>query len=99
VSHYRLYFRDRDGHFSGCRQLEALSDVQATSRADRMARGFSRELWWESRLFRRWDDGAGNRHFERPPSDLGRVLRRDATSGTAHPWDRFCQSTGQRKLS
>jgi hypothetical protein len=23
MSSYRLYFRDRDGHFSGCRQFEA----------------------------------------------------------------------------
>ena len=76
MSSYRLYFRDRDGHFSGCRQFEAPSDVRAISRADRMARGFNRELWWESRLLRQWGDA----HFERPPSDLGRVLRGDARS-------------------
>jgi len=58
VSLYRLYFRDREGHFSGCRQFEAGSDVQAVGRADRMCRGFSRELWWENRLLGRWDDGA-----------------------------------------
>jgi hypothetical protein len=80
MSYYRLYFRDGDGHFTGCRQFEALSDPQAISRADRMARGFNRELWWESRLLRRWGDGAGNVHFERHPSDLGRILRRDADS-------------------
>ena len=80
MSYYRLYFRDRDGHFTGCRQFEALSDPQAISRADRMARGFNRELWWESRLLRQWGDGAGNRHFERHPSNLGRVLRGEASS-------------------
>ena len=78
MSYYRLYFRDRDGHFTGCRQFEAPSDVRAISRADRMARGFCRELWWESRLLKRWGDGAGIRHFERPASNLGRVLRGDA---------------------
>lgn len=62
MSVYRLYFRDREGHFSGCRQFEAPNDVLAISRADRMARGFSRELWWEGTLLRRWDDaGAGLR--------------------------------------
>ena len=86
MSYYRLYFRDGDGHFTGCRQFEALSDVQAISRADRMARGFNRELWWESRLLRQWGDGAGNRHFERRPSDLGRVLRGDpGSSGSGGP--------------
>ena len=80
MSSYRLYFRDRDGHFSGCRQFEAPNDVRAISRADRMARGFNRELWWESRLLRRWDNGGGDRRFERPPSDLGRVLRGDGRS-------------------
>ena len=57
MSLYRLYFRDREGHFSGCRQFEARSDMQAICRADRMARGFSRELWGEDRLLRSWGDG------------------------------------------
>ena len=57
VSFYRLYFRDREGHFYGVRQFEAPSDVQAIGRADRMARGFQRELWWEDSLLRRWDEG------------------------------------------
>ena len=57
VSYYRLYFRDREGHFYGVRQFEAGSDVQAISRADRMARGFQRELWWRDNLLRKWDDG------------------------------------------
>ena len=83
MSHYRLYFRDSDGHFSGCRQFEALSDVQAISRADRMARGFNRELWWESRLLRQWGDGTGNHRFQRYPSDLGSVLRGDASSSNS----------------
>ena len=70
MSYYRLYFRDREGHFSGCRQFQAPSDAQAIGRADRMARGFNRELWWESRLLRQWGDGTGHRHFERRPFEL-----------------------------
>ena len=70
---YRLYFRDREGHFSGCRQFEAPSDVRAISRADRMARGFSRELWWEKSLLHRWDEEWLPCPLT-PPDDLGRVL-------------------------
>ena len=59
MSYYRLYFRDREGHFYGVRSFEACSDVQAIGRADRMARGFTRELWGEDSLLRRWDDAGG----------------------------------------
>jgi hypothetical protein len=80
MSYYRLYFRDYEGHFCGCRQFEAPDEAHAIVRADRMCCGLNRELWGERRLLRRWDDGDGDRPFERPPSDLGRVLRGDAGS-------------------
>jgi hypothetical protein len=67
VSLYRLYFRDREGHFYGVRHFEAQDETQAIGRADRMARGFNRELWWENSLLRRWGDEAGDRPFERFP--------------------------------
>jgi hypothetical protein len=60
VSFYRLYFRDRDGHFYGVRQFDARNDAQAIERAGRMARGFSRELWLESRFLKRWGDGVSD---------------------------------------
>jgi len=60
-SYYRLYFRDREGHFSGVRHFEAQDEAQAIGRADRMASGFRRELWWENSLLRRWDNGADDR--------------------------------------
>jgi hypothetical protein len=59
VSFYRLYFRDRDGHISGVREIEARDEAQAIGRADRMCRGERRELWREHSLLRRWDGGAG----------------------------------------
>ena len=62
MSLYRLYFRDGDGHFYGVRHFEAQSDVQAIGRADRMCRGFSRELWWEDSLLGRWDEGKAELH-------------------------------------
>ena len=55
---FRLYFRDREGHFSGVRHFEAQDEAQAIGRADRMARGFRRELWWENSPLRRWVDEA-----------------------------------------
>ena len=75
MSYYRLYFRDREGHFCGCRQFEADSDLQAVGRADRMCRGCSRELWCEDSLLKRWDD-AGAKGFQgAPPSLLGGAIR------------------------
>ena len=58
MSYYRLYFRDREGHFMGVRQFEARSERQAIERADRMCLGLGRELWWENRLLRQWAGGA-----------------------------------------
>ena len=63
MSFYRLYFRDGGGHFSGCRQFEAPDEAHAIGRADRMCQGLNRELWWESRLLRRWDDGTVDRSY------------------------------------
>ena len=59
MSFYRLYFRDYEDHFSGCREFEAPDEAHAIVRADRMCCGLNRELWSENRLLRRWDDGAG----------------------------------------
>ena len=56
MSFYRLYFRDREGHFYGVRQFEARDEVQAIRRAGRMCQGFSRDLWWQDSLLRRWDE-------------------------------------------
>ena len=61
MSYYRLYFRDYEGHFCGCRQFEAPDEAHAIVRADRMCCGLNRELWGERRLLRRWDDGDGDR--------------------------------------
>src|SRR5688572_502035 len=66
MSYYRLYFRDYEDHFCGCRQFEAPDEAHAILRADRMCCGLNRELWGESRLLRRWDEGAGDRPFGRP---------------------------------
>jgi hypothetical protein len=57
VSFYRLYFSDGEGHFSGVREIEAHGDAQAIGRADRMSRGFRRELWRDDTLLKRWDEG------------------------------------------
>ena len=59
VSFYRLYFRDREGHVSGVREIEAHDDAQAIGRADRMCRDDRRELWRENSLLRRWEVGSG----------------------------------------
>jgi len=59
VPFYRLYFRDRDGHFSGYREIEAHDEVQAVGRADRMCRGERRELWRNSSLLKQWEFGEG----------------------------------------
>jgi hypothetical protein len=67
MSFYRLYFRDYEDHFSGCRQFEAPDEARAIVKADRMCCGLSRELWSDNRLLRRWGDGAGDRLFERLP--------------------------------
>jgi hypothetical protein len=75
MSYYRLYFRDREGHFCGCRQFEAGSDLQAVGRADRMCRGCSRELWCEDSLLRRWDDAGAEGFQGAPPSLLGGAIR------------------------
>ena len=45
MSYYRLYFRDYEGHFCGCRQFEAPDEAHAIGRADRMCCGLNRELW------------------------------------------------------
>ena len=58
MSFYRLYFRDRDGHFMGVRQFEARNEAQAVGRADRMCVGVGRELWHDNHLLRQWGDGA-----------------------------------------
>jgi hypothetical protein len=57
LSFYRLYFRDREGHVSGVREIEAHDDAQAIGRAGRMARGERRELWRENSLLKQWDTG------------------------------------------
>jgi hypothetical protein len=61
MSFYRLYFRDRRGHVSGMREIEAPDDAQAIGRVDRMYHGDSRELWRDNNLLRRWDDGVARR--------------------------------------
>jgi hypothetical protein len=66
MSFYRLYFRDYEDHFSGCREFEAPDEAHAILRADRMCCGLNRELWAEGRFLRRWDDGADDRSFDRP---------------------------------
>ena len=66
MSFYRLYFRDYEDHFSGCRHFEARDEAQAIVRADRMCCGLNRELWSEDRLLRRWDHGAGDLPLGRP---------------------------------
>ena len=57
MSNYRLYFRDYEGHFCGCRQFEAPDEALAIERADRMCCDCSRELWSESGLLRQWGGG------------------------------------------
>jgi hypothetical protein len=52
---YRVFLRDREGHFSGVRELEADDDAQAISRVGRMCRGLSCELWHDETLLCRWD--------------------------------------------
>ena len=52
---YRLYVRDREGHFSGVREFEADDEAQAISRVDRMCHGLTCELWHDETLLRRWD--------------------------------------------
>ena len=59
MSFYRLYFRDRKGHFSGVREIEAFDEAQAIGRADRLCHGERCELWRESRLLKRWDAREG----------------------------------------
>ena len=55
---YRLYVRDREGHFSGVRELEADNEAQAIRRADRLSLGLSCELWHDQTLLHRWtEDG------------------------------------------
>jgi hypothetical protein len=67
MSWYRLYVRDRDGHFSAVREIEADDDAQAISRADRMSQGLSCELWHDETLIRRWDEEeAGDPLRKRP---------------------------------
>ena len=61
MSFYRLYFRDREGHFSGVREFEAYDEAQAIGRADRICRGDRRELWREEKLLKRWDVGEAGR--------------------------------------
>ena len=60
MSFYRLYFRDRRGHVSGMREIEARDDAQAIGRVDRMYHGDSRELWRDTNLLMRWGEGAAN---------------------------------------
>ena len=55
MSFYRLYFRDREGHFSGVREIEAYDEAQAIGRVDRICHGERCELWQENRLLKRWD--------------------------------------------
>jgi len=55
MSLYRLYFRDREGHFSAVREIEAYDAAQAIGRADRICDGGTCELWQENRLLKRWD--------------------------------------------
>ena len=59
MSYYRLYFRDREGHFSGCRQFQAPSDAQAIGRADRMTHLCCREP----------PEGSGNRRSSATTGD------------------------------
>jgi hypothetical protein len=55
---YRLYVRDREGHFSAVRELEADNEAQAICRADRLSSGLSCELWHDQTLLHRWrEDG------------------------------------------
>lgn len=53
---YRLYVRDREGHFSAVREFEADDEAQAISRADRLSSGLTCELWHDQNLLRRWDE-------------------------------------------
>ena len=46
MSYYRLYFRDYEGHFCGCRQFEAPDEAPAIVRADRMCSGIAVLLNW-----------------------------------------------------
>jgi hypothetical protein len=55
VSFYRLYCRDRDGHFSGVIDFEARNEAQALRMADRMCWREKRELWHDSSLLMHWD--------------------------------------------
>jgi hypothetical protein len=68
VSFYRLYFRDQRGHVSGMREIEARDDAQAIGRVDRMYHGDSRELWRDSKLLRRWKDGAARPSLQKDSS-------------------------------
>ena len=52
---YRLYVRNRDGHFGGVREFEALDEAQAIHRIDRTCHGLTCELWHDETLIRRWD--------------------------------------------
>jgi len=88
VSFYRLYFRDDGDHFSGCTQFDAPDEARAIERADRMYRGLDRELWWESRLLKRWiSRGAGG------------VPSNDLAQAQALPGHRRARLRSQRRSS
>jgi len=53
---YRLYVRDREGHFSGVREFEASSEAQAIYRVDRSCHGLACELWHDQTMVGRWDE-------------------------------------------
>ena len=52
---YRLYVRDRVGHFGGVREFEAPNEAQAIQRVERKCQGITCELWHDQTLLRRWD--------------------------------------------
>jgi hypothetical protein len=66
---YRLYVRDRVGHFGGVREFEALDEAQAIQRVERMCEGMTCELWQEQRLLRQWNGVAPDHPLNRTLPD------------------------------
>lgn len=64
---YRLYVRDREGHFSAVREFEACDEAQAISRVDRTCHGLACELWLDQTMVGRWDEEQTDNLFEGRP--------------------------------